>query len=71
MTKYFARPRRTWKTMSTSKPTMNAAYKLEKPVVQKPSGIDFPLSKPSVTDSVQSCPPFSHSQLILSFLRSK
>lgn len=44
---------------------------LEKPVVQKPVGNDAEPPYPASAESVHSCPPFSHSHWILSFLQSK
>jgi hypothetical protein len=44
--------------------------RLEKPVAQKPLGIEEGVAYPATTDPVQSWPPLSHSHWILSFLRN-
>jgi hypothetical protein len=46
-------PKQTWNTRSASKDTMNAVYKLAKPVVQNVEG-RFPVEYPAAADAVQS-----------------
>lgn len=48
---------------------MNAALRLENPVVQKPAGNDDVPPYPAAADSDHSWPPFAHSHWILSFLK--
>ena len=60
----------TWKTRSTARPPMNAAFRLENPDTQKPLGNPLELY-PASAESVHSCPPLSHSHWILSLLHIK
>lgn len=59
----------TWNPRSTRRDPIKAVFRLEKPEVQNPLGIEAPLSY--AADSVQSWPPFWHSHAILSLLRDE
>jgi hypothetical protein len=55
----------TWNTRSIQRPAMKATFKLEKPVAQKPLGIEEESEIPAATESAQSWPPLSHSHWML------
>src|ERR1700761_7161718 len=58
----------TWNTRSTSKETTNAENKLENGTVHSPAGIVVVLVSSSRGVAPNSCPPFAHSQAMLSWL---
>ena len=54
---------------STRSETMNAAFRLENPDVQKPAGkVSEVEPYPAAAEAVQSCPPFAHSHSMLLLL---